>query len=288
MERPIIFECLGADLVGIVSVPERPSSVGVLIIVGGPQYRIGSHRQFVLLARQLTDAGVPVMRFDYRGMGDSGGEKIRFEETKPDISAAIAAFRKTCPAVHRVVMYGLCDAASAALLYWDETRDPDVAGLVLLNPWVRTESSLAMTHMKHYFPARVLEGSFWRKLLSGRLSVSAATTSLFDTFTSAFRKRADARGGVQMSLPQRISQALDSFTAPVLLILSDRDLTAKEFLDFFRSRLRSRGDEAHIESYVMPDSDHTFSSAEARGAVEKLTAGWFLRTYGSTPETRNG
>jgi exosortase A-associated hydrolase 1 len=288
MECAITFECLGADLVGMISLPEQPPSVGVLIIVGGPQYRVGSHRQFVLLARQLTDAGVAVMRFDYRGMGDSGGDKIRFDQTEPDISAAIAAFTKTCPAVHRVVMYGLCDAASAALLYWDKTRDPRVAGVVLLNPWVRTESSLAMTHMKHYFRARVLEASFWRKLLSGRLSVSAATNSLFETLTLAFRKSSDAGGDAETSLPQRISQALDSFTAPILLILSDRDLTAKEFLDFFRLRLRSRGNEAHIESYVMSDSDHTFSSAEARGAVEKLTAAWVRRTYASTLEARNG
>ena len=46
---------------------------GVLIVTGGPQYRAGSHRQFVLLARFLAARGMAVLRFDYRGMGDSEG-----------------------------------------------------------------------------------------------------------------------------------------------------------------------------------------------------------------------
>jgi alpha/beta superfamily hydrolase len=45
----------------------------VLVIVGGPQYRAGSHRQFTLLARSLAEQGFAVLRFDYRGMGDSTG-----------------------------------------------------------------------------------------------------------------------------------------------------------------------------------------------------------------------
>jgi len=62
----------------VVSVPGEADAAaadtGVLIVVGGPQYRVGSHRQFVMLARFLADHGVPCMRFDYRGMGDVSGE----------------------------------------------------------------------------------------------------------------------------------------------------------------------------------------------------------------------
>jgi hypothetical protein len=46
-----------------------------------------------------------------------------------------------------------------------------IAGLVLLNPWVRSEVSLAQTHIKHYYGQRLLQGEFWRKLLSGRMEV---------------------------------------------------------------------------------------------------------------------
>lgn len=76
-EQAAVFKSGTNALLGITSLPAStpvPSaSTGVVIIVGGPQYRAGSHRQFVLLARALATAGYPVLRFDYSGMGDSDG-----------------------------------------------------------------------------------------------------------------------------------------------------------------------------------------------------------------------
>jgi len=67
----------------------------VLIIVGGPQYRVGSHRQFVLLARHLAAQGIPVMRFDVRGMGDSKGKPRNFGQLDDDLRAATDCFFAT-------------------------------------------------------------------------------------------------------------------------------------------------------------------------------------------------
>ena len=77
-EQALRIACAGDTLIGILAKPQRPAAVGVLIIVGGPQYRAGSHRQFTLLARHLADAGHAVLRFDYRGMGDSSGDARDF------------------------------------------------------------------------------------------------------------------------------------------------------------------------------------------------------------------
>lgn len=52
-EHALLLPCGQDTLVGVLSLPDAPSNTAVVIVVGGPQYRVGSHRQFVLLARAL-------------------------------------------------------------------------------------------------------------------------------------------------------------------------------------------------------------------------------------------
>src|SRR3546814_7425846 len=85
-ERAVSFPCAEAELVGILHLPAAAARRGVLIVVGGPQYRAGSHRQFLLIARRLAEQGYPVLRFDHRGIGDSDGPYLGFEALDADIS----------------------------------------------------------------------------------------------------------------------------------------------------------------------------------------------------------
>jgi hypothetical protein len=87
-----------ARMVGILSLPAAPGPRGVLVVTGGPQYRVGSHRQFVLLARALAARGVPVLRFDLRGMGDSESSARDYRAAAPDIAGALAQFFDAVPA----------------------------------------------------------------------------------------------------------------------------------------------------------------------------------------------
>ncbi len=105
-EQAVRFACQGEELVGILGRPAAPRALGVVIVVGGPQYRTGSHRQFTLLARHLLQEGFAVLRFDCRGMGDSGGEFPGFEHISADIAAAVDTLCEHIPAVRRVVLWG--------------------------------------------------------------------------------------------------------------------------------------------------------------------------------------
>src|SRR5687767_1902021 len=153
IEQPLLFDCDGADLVGVVAIPVAAARVGVLIVVGGPQYRAGSHRQFVLLARSLANAGIASLRFDWRGMGDGEGPRTDFREANADLRVAIDALCDAVPALERVVLWGLCDGATACALY--DASDRRVAGLVLVNPWVHTEASAAQARLTHYYRGRI-------------------------------------------------------------------------------------------------------------------------------------
>src|SRR5258705_4562348 len=163
--RPIVLQLAGSELPAILHEPASAQPTGVVIVVGGPQYRVGSHRQFLLLARRLSAAGFPCLRFDYRGMGDSPGHFQGFEHVGAYIRAAIDALIAHAPGVRRVLLWGLCDAASAALLY--ASSDPRVIGLVIANPWVRSPATEARARVRHYYLRRLFSADFWKKVLSG-------------------------------------------------------------------------------------------------------------------------
>ncbi|MBI5860847.1 MAG: hydrolase 1, exosortase A system-associated [Rhodocyclales bacterium] len=275
-ERPVIFDCAGERLIGVIAQPAEPADTGVLIMVGGRQYRAGSHRQFVLLARRLASAGFSSLRFDFRGMGDSTGAAQSFEMADADIAAALATFKARCPYLKRVVLWGLCDAATAAVLYWQRAGDPFVAGLCLVNPWLRTEVSLARARVRHYYVERLLDPAFWRKLLSGGVGLRASIGEYLGQRRMA--RRANQTGDADF-----ITQTLEGlrrFPGALLVVLSGRDLVAREFMDTLASK---RGlallTSAHHQRLLIPDADHTFSQSAAREAMEMAVLAWLEKVF---------
>jgi exosortase A-associated hydrolase 1 len=271
-------------MIGVLHGAGSDARRGVVIVVGGPQVRSGSHRQFVMMARDWARAGVPVLRFDCRGKGDSGGDFIDFEHLDDDISAAVDCFVERCPALEEVYLWGLCDGASAILMYaW---RDPRVAGVAILNPWVRTEDGIARTYLKHYYARKLLQWAFWKKLLGGGVDFGSSLASLFAMVRSAGGAReagaddAGPRAAEPQPFPDRMAAGLDKFEGNVLVILSGNDLTAKEFLDCVgRSPNWQRLIDAdNVVRHDLASADHTFS----RRAWRDQVVGWTLDWVGAT------
>ena len=274
-EQPILFPCEDETLLGILAQPETPAQTGVVIVVGGPQYRAGSHRQFVLLARKLAATGYPVLRFDYRGMGDSTGDFRTFENVNADVNSAINALQSAVPDVRKVVLWGLCDGASAALLYCHASQDARVGGLCLLNPWVRSAASLAKTHVKHYYTQRLRQKEFWIKLLSGRVA-SSAFDGLARNIKTALFAKAPLAAAAQLPFQDRMAMAWNAFDGPILLLLSGDDYTAKEFVDHAKIDPAWSGTFLHarLVRHDLPEAGHTFSDAASRAQTEDMTLAW--------------
>lgn len=275
-ERALTFACGQATLVGIIHAIPGAARRGVLIVVGGPQYRAGSHRQFLLLGRSLARGGIPAMRFDHRGTGDSDDPYLGFEALDDDITAAIDTLLGECPGIEEVVLWGLCDAASAILFY--AHRDPRVTGIVLANPWVRTAQSEARTYLRHYYLRRLAERDFWCNLLAGRVNPAAAARSLTQ-FLHQLRG-GPAANAASDPLPDRMAEGLARFRGQVLLILSGQDLTAREFDDAVAKSADWRRllDDPRVRREVLAPADHTFSRRQWRDKVANLTLDW-LRSW---------
>jgi exosortase A-associated hydrolase 1 len=272
-EDPIVFDCEGEQLVGILHQGANPGArLGVLIVVGGPQYRVGSHRQFVLMARDLAASGYPVFRFDYRGMGDGEGEPRTFESVDDDLQAAIAAFERAVPGLSGLVLWGLCDAASAIMMC---ATPPSVRGKIVVNPWVRTSVSEARAYVRHYYLRRVLQRDFWRKLRAGAMDVREAAQQFIQALRRAAVRTAKTQG-FAASYIDRMLAGTRKFHGAVLVLLSGRDLTAREFEALHKSSpdWRRAMRLPAVRFVRIENADHTFSDRRILDTATRATIDW--------------
>lgn len=289
-EHPVLMFCEGERLLGVIAEPveQSTSDLGVLILVGGPQYRGGSHRLFVQLARGLANAGFASLRFDFRGMGDSTGDPRGFEAASADIGCAIDTCQRKRPQLRRFLLWGLCDGASAALLYLHDHADSRVVGLVLANPWIRTERSQAQTRVKHYYLQRLATPDFWRKLMRGGVGAGAGmqllrnvavATGLAPVATDGAANPATTTTSRQGAYPTCMASGLRALRGKSLLLLSENDYTANEFLEYAASDAAWRPllAQASLTRSTFPDADHTFSGNGHADRALSCSINWMKR-----------
>ncbi|MFC5466404.1 alpha/beta hydrolase family protein [Lederbergia graminis] len=91
--QPIQFPVEGEVIRGTLHVPSETKGKvpGVLIIPGFADTAVGPHNLHVQMARELCQQGFAVLRFDYRGQGESDGEFVDFtiESGLADARAAL-------------------------------------------------------------------------------------------------------------------------------------------------------------------------------------------------------
>lgn len=109
---------------------EAPSRAVVMCHPMGEE-KLWAHRVFVSLARELAAAGFAVLRFDFRGEGDSSREfdESDLETRIEDTHLAIETVRAWNPSVTNITLLGLRMGALVAAV--TATRRYDVSRLVL-------------------------------------------------------------------------------------------------------------------------------------------------------------
>ena len=74
MELQVSFQSGDQQVFGVLHVPESTPAPGIIMCHGFTGHKAETHRLFVDAARDFTRNGLAVLRFDFRGSGDSEGE----------------------------------------------------------------------------------------------------------------------------------------------------------------------------------------------------------------------
>lgn len=131
----------GTVLAGTLTVPDRgnkPFATVVLVHGSGPadrDERVGPNPVFLQISNALSNAGYAVLRYDKRGVAQSGGRNTlgTRDELLDDVRAAYR-FARTQPEVDAKHVYLLGHSEGGELVPTVAAHDPSVAGLILLAP----------------------------------------------------------------------------------------------------------------------------------------------------------
>lgn len=256
MRRLIAFPCAGETLVGTLDTAEHgaPGRTGLLIVSGGNEIRCGAHRGMALLAARLADDGIPVFRFDRRGIGDSTGGNSGFEGSAPDIAAAAATFAAES-GVARLVGFGNCDAATALALY----HAAGIDALILANPWVREEPDALppAAAIRARYAARLRDPAAWRRLLGGGVDLGMFIKGLIKIFTANYQ--------MEPPLARRMREALAGSGISATIVLATGDATALAFTAAWRG--------TGIPIHRIATASHSFARAGDAAALEAVIRG---------------
>ncbi len=250
MRRLIAFSCDGDTLLG--SLDEADGATGLLIVSGGNEIRSGAHRGMAVLAASLAARGVPVLRYDRRGVGDSTGHNSGYTGAEDDLIAAAAAFLAHAPQIARIVGFGNCDAATTLALFG---RAAGVGAVVLANPWVvqHDDTLPPAAAIRARYAERLRDPKTWWRAITGGIDIGKAIRGL---------RKIAATPTEPQTLADDVVTAIRGWGNDARIVLAKGDATAITFEDAARHR------RLNTRMTILPTDSHSFARAGDAAALE--------------------
>jgi pimeloyl-ACP methyl ester carboxylesterase len=213
-ETPILFDGELGGLFGVVSESPRAERAPVCAVLlnGGALRHIGPSRTWVEIARRWAARGVPTVRIDMPGIGESDGDA---SEPVPDASFYTPQRTEQTLAIldrlverglpDRFVLGGLCSGA-----YWSlhaALADARVRGALMINLYSVFWSAELVAERDTKESLGALRGRAWRRLVNRDLTAAQARTALAAIRPSQLRS--SAGNPVERSQSQEIERAFD-------------------------------------------------------------------------------
>ncbi|HET7218132.1 MAG TPA: alpha/beta fold hydrolase [Vicinamibacterales bacterium] len=310
-QQPVIFTSRkGLRLFGILTSPRAGarSDLGVILLSPGVKMRVGPQRLYRRMARVFASMGLPVLSFDFEGLGDSEGALK--EELLKDVYNHIEVGRfvdDTVDAMNwmqqhlgtkRFILSGLCGGAITGLL--TGSRDPRVAGLLALGitPLLASRAAdpaLYMTarerdEMRQWYIDKLFSPKAWARLLTFQ-SDYRVIWRLLPGFVRRQSKEAADAAAPPPPPPAEYDNASPLFppaffsmlTAkkPMLLVFGGSDRLHWEFDEKFMARHKGHLDTLPqlYDVHVIKDANHVLSFEEWQREMLDVSTAWLHRHF---------
>ena len=306
VRNPIVFTNRnGLRLFGILHVPGRATTdLAVILLSPGVKMRVGPERLYCTLTERLVALGLPVLRFDFYGLGDSEGELT--EELMKDVYNHIEVGRfvdDTIDAMdwmarehgsRRFILSGLCGGAITGLLA--AKHDPRVAGLLALaitpvlasrsaNPSLYITSGQA-AELRRTYLSKLVSPRAWFRLLTMQSDYSL----LWKSLRRAKPRKADEAPEAEVPPPELDNAsplfppsffAMMESKRPILMVFGGADRLLWEYEEKFQARHKARLGELPqcYEVHTIAQANHVLSFEPWQQEMLTVSQTWLTRWF---------
>jgi len=274
-ERPWRLRRDSGDFYGVISGPAEDAEVGPAIVFlnAGAVRHTGPDRLWVELARAAAEAGIPSLRVDLEGIGETDGDVLgrghvgefyaeRFERQV----GAILNSLESSGVGRRFMVVGLCSGG-----YWGyrvARSDRRVERAVLINAGALHWEDDLVEEREARKLRRAFSLRWWKRLLSGQIRLSRLGAVFATSMRRMFGRLTRSAGPLEVvGYNDEFDTLLRSGTAVTLAFSADEPLEA-ELIEAHVVERIARWPNIRLEH--LPGADHSLRPLAAQAAATKL------------------
>lgn len=285
--------------------------VACVLLSPGVKMRVAPHRLYRKLTQEFLQRGVPVLRVDFHGLGDSEGDLAeeqldqlyRQVQLGRHVDDARSAFRwlEREHGIKRFIVGGLCGGALTGLLA-AEHDEAVVAlyavGIPVILDGSGQHESVNMTQgqlreMRGGYLAKLLRPSAWLRLLTFRSDLRGILRSLFPRIGRGGSRSFAAAGPVPTPATPTAANLNPKYAAaffrllqrnrPALLMFSGADRLYFEYQEKFATPWNHAlaGFASLLSVEVIPAANHVLGDPAWVAQARQMTAQWLDRHFGT-------